>query len=274
MKRGNRAVIAKSFITVLTLAWTFVSTAATVGVSFFGLSPNPVNIKEGDVVYWYDEDEDFGPYVISGAWGSFATPDGVQFNTTGTFNYTAQSAFGGGSWGGTVNVTTNSLPIVTIVTPTNTSVLSAPATFSFEAEAYDPDPNDIWDVEFWIDDVMIDDVFDPPYATTVTDLPAGTYTLKAIVWDFSFAKDTNSVTITVGSPGPIALTGAALVSGSFRFNASGLVPGKTHVLQSSTNPASALSWTSVSTNVAASSTASFTNAVAAGRRFFRLVELP
>lgn len=251
--------------------------AATVGVGFFTLSPSTVNISEGEIVYWVEDDEDFGPYIISGPWGNFATPGGLQFNAAGTYNYTASSAFGGGGWPGTVIVSPgvpNEPPVVTITSPTNNAVFTAPATFAFEVEASDPNPDDLWDVEFWIDDVMVDDVYDPPYATTVTDLPAGTYTLMAIAWDYSYETATNSITITVVESSAIALTVSGVVAGSFEFNATGLTAGKSHVLQTSTNLVSPANWVSVSTNVAVSSTASFTNAVAPGSHFFRLLQLP
>lgn len=277
MKSGIRWGIIKSLLCLLVLFWSLNAMAATVGVGFFSLSPNPVSINAGDGVFWTDADEDFAPYAISGPWGTFATPGGIQFNTPGTYQYTAQSAFGGGSWNGTVIVSPgvpNSPPVVTITNPANNSVFIAPATFAFEVNASDPNPNDLWDVEFWVGDEMVDDVYDPPYATTVTNLAAGTYTLMAIAWDFSFETTTNSITITVVNPSAIALTVSALAAGNFEFNATGLSAGKTNVLQTSTNLASPLNWVSVSTNVADSSTASFTNRGAAGQHFFRVLQLP
>jgi hypothetical protein len=279
MQGAIRFQIVRSLISLLVISWTALSSATTVyvGVSYFGLSPGSVNIVEGDAVYWYEEDPDFGPYIISGAWGSFYTEDGIQFNAAGTYSYSVQSIFGGGSWGGTVYVSPgvpNSPPAVTIISPTNNAVFTAPATFAFEADASDPDPSDLWDVEFWVGNVMVDDVYSFPYATTVTNLSAGIYTLKAIAWDYSFETATNSLTITVVNPGPITLTGSAVAGGQFRFDAGGLVPGKTIVLQSSANLTSSLNWVSLATNVTAGSTASFTNAMTAGQRFFRVVQWP
>ena len=279
MKSGIHRGFIKSFLSLQVLFWSLGAMAVNVGVSFFGLSPNPVNITAGETVWWVDADEDFAPYAISGPWGSFTTWDpnpGVRFNTPGTYNYTAQSAYGG-SWGGTVIVsagTPNSPPVVTIINPTNNSVFIAPAAFAFTVEASDPDPNDLWDVEFWVNDEMVDDVYEPPYATTVTNLAAGTYSLMAIAWDFSFETTTNSITITVVNPSAINLAVSAVAAGNFAFNATGLIVGKTNVLQTSTHLASPMNWVSVSTNVAASTTASFTNKVAAGQHFFRLLQLP
>ena len=279
MKSGIRWGFIKSLLSILALCSSLNATAATVGVGFFSLSPNPVSINVGDSVVWTDADEDFAPYVISGPWGSFSTWDpapGVRFNSPGTYQYTAQSLFGG-SWNGSVIVSVgvpNSPPVVTITNPTNNSVFIAPAAFAFEVAASDPDPDDLWDVEFWVNDEMVDDVYDPPYATTVTNLAAGTYTLMAIAWDFSFETTTNSITITVLNPSAITLTVSALAAGNFEFNATGLIAGKTNVLQTATNLESPLNWVSVSTNVADSSTASYTNKFATGQHFFRIVQLP
>lgn len=279
MKSGIRWGILKSLLSLLVLSWSLTATAATafVGVSFLNLSPRTVNIKAGDAVFWTDEEEDLGPYAISGPWGTFIAPGGVQFPAQGTFQYTASSVFGGGPVPGTVIVsagTPNSPPVVTITNPANNAVFSAPATFAFEVAASDPDPDDLWDVEFWVNDEMVDDVYDPPYATTVTNLAAGTYTLMAIAWDFSFETTTNSITITVIDSSAITLTVSALAAGSFEFNATGLTAGKTNVLQTSTNLASPLNWVSVSTNVADSSAASFTRPIAPGQHFFRVLQLP
>ncbi len=273
MQRGIGFGIVKSTVTVFILSCALVSRAADVGVGLYQLSPDPVTIKAGDIVYWYDLDPDFAPYFISGAWGTIATPDFVIFNSTGTYPYIAQSLYGG-LWDGTVYVIANSPPTVTITNPANNAIFMEPATFAFEADAYDPDPNDVWDVEFWVNNVMVDDVYFPPYATTVTNLPAGPYTLKAVVWDFSYVTATNSISIMVVNSAPITLTDAALSGGKFTFNANGLVVGKTNVLQSSTNLALPSGWVPVLTNVAESTKASFTNTVTAGARFFRLIQLP
>lgn len=282
MKSGIHWAFIKSLPSILALFWSLNATAATVlvNVSLHNLSPNPVNIKVGDTVYWTgDEDPDF-PYAISGPWGTVFTPGGVTAQAPGSYPYTASWILGGGSFNGTVIVgasVPNSPPVVTIANPTNNAVFTAPASFAFTAEASDPDPNDVWDVEFWINDEMVDDIYDPPYTTAITDLPVGTYTLMAIVWDFAFENATNSITITVTDSTPItpiALTATALAGGNFEFSATGLVAGKTNVLQTSTNLGSPLNWVSLATNVAASSTAAYTNKITPGPHFFRVLQLP
>jgi hypothetical protein len=247
------------------------ATDAYVGVGLFSLSPETVNIKAGDVVYWIDSDED-GPYMISGPWGSFLTPGGIRFLAPGAYSYSVDSIYGG-YWYGAVNVSAavDSPPTVSITSPANSSQFVAPASFTFSADASDPDLNDVWDVEFWVGTNMVDDVYSPPYTTTVTNLEAGTYTLSAIVWDYSYVTATNSIVITVVNPGPISLTAASvLTGGKFVFSANGVIAGKTNVLLCSSN---LVDWLPIQTNVADSSSINFTNSASARRQFFRVMQL-
>jgi len=249
------------------------TSAATVHVSYFGLSLDPVNIKAGDAVYWdYDDvNDDLGPYFVTGGWGTIMTPAGIQFNVPpGAYAYSVQSAFGGGSWNGTVNVSADLPPVVAITNPTNNSVFTAPATFAFEADATATNQNDLEDVEFWIGDTMVDDVLAPPYSTTVTNLAAGTYTLKAIAWAYFNVSATNSISITVVNPGPITLTGGGLAGGNFVFSANGLAVGKTNVLEGSTN---LVAWFPLRTNPPGAISLNFTNPAASQRLFFRIRQI-
>lgn len=80
--------------------------------------------------------------------------------------------------------------------------------------------------------------------------------------------------ITVNQPsGPSAITleSPRLIAGEFLFEATGLTGGKTYVLSGSTN---LTSWGSIATNVAASTSTTFTNATALPHQCFRLIELP
>jgi hypothetical protein len=273
MKKGVVGNIVSLVVSLIVSTWTFqVKADAFVFVEFFGVSPNPVNIVEGEVVYWIDGD-DFGPYTIfssSGAWSPFETPGGILFDVAGTYNY-----FTDVGDSGTVNVSPNLPPSVTITNPAANAVLTAPASFTFAVDAFDTD-NGMSDVEFYVGNNLIDDVFIEPYSTEVTNLPAGNYTLTAIAFDMAYKTATNSISITVQNPsvGPIVLSVPTIVSGQIRFTATGLTIGKTNVLQASTNLGSLASWVSIKTNVASSSSLSFTNAVGTGRSFFRLLQRP
>ena len=86
------------------------------------------------------------------------------------------------------------------------------------------------------------------------------------------AVDGFTGTITVAVPAvPPTLANPRRVAGQFVFDVNGLTAGKTNWLQASTN---LTSWVAIKTNVAASATMTFTNALTPPRRFFRVAELP
>ena len=82
---------------------------------------------------------------------------------------------------------------------------------------------------------------------------------------------TGSITVILPTPPMILLAAPRLNGSQFLFDATGLTIGKTNVLQTSTN---LTSWVTITTNVAATASLTFTNATSPPRRFFRLIELP
>src|SRR5436190_15679843 len=189
---------------------------AFVSVSFFlGFSPDPVNIVVGDAVVWVDGDG-FGPYTIFGFGPSFETPGGIRFLAPESYDY-----FDDYGDMGTVNVSANIPPSVTITNPPANSVFTAPASFEFAADATDPDVG-MSDVEFYVGTNFVDDVFFPPYTTSISNLPAGSYVLSVIAYDNVFATATNSIPITVQSAAPIQLTSPTVAAGLLRCSANGL----------------------------------------------------
>jgi plastocyanin len=250
---------------------------AIVTVDLNGLSPSTVYITPGEAVFWL-QDDDNGPYEIQSdhnAWLPFlltspGDEQGVRFNQVGTYTYMEAVNF----TPGTVVVFNNGTPTVTITNPLNNAVFSAPASFTFGVDAADPDADGLSDVEFYVGTNLVDDVFFDPFATSVTNLDAGTYILTAIAYDNLGASATNSVTITVQNQSGITLGGAAIISGQFQFTATGLTIGRTNILQSSTNFPTPAGWIPIATNVATSTSASFTNALDGSRKVFRLLERP
>jgi len=240
-------------------------------------SPDPVNIVAGEGVTW--QDDGFGPdgsgayQIISdtGAWPSFltSTPNAVYFPQPGTYGY--HDDFGDF---GTIYVTADVPPTVSITYPTNGTVLTAPATFGFSADATDNDGVGMSDVEFYVGTNLVDDVIASPYTTTVSNLVAGTYVLSVIAYDNVSATATNQVTITVINALPIQLKSFRMAAGMFRFDASGLTIGKTNIVEATTNLASTTGWVFLTTNVATAGTMSFTNPATIRQRLFRLVQLP
>jgi hypothetical protein len=167
--------------------------------SFFSLNPNPVNIATGEAVFWTDADGG-GPYgIYGGSWNTVTDGYGILFTQAGSYTYFDDN----GNYG-TINVTVkivtvNIPPSVTITSPANHAVFSAPATFDFAATASDPDADGLSDVEFYVGANLVDDIFSAPFTTLVANLPAGSYTLTAIAYDNAGASATNSISITVGA---------------------------------------------------------------------------
>ena len=73
------------------------------------------------------------------------------------------------------------------------------------------------------------------------------------------------------APPGIVLESPRKERNQFLFDATGLTVGKTNVLLASTN---LTAWTAISTNLADSTSMTFTNATTLSRRFFRLLERP
>ncbi|HEV2455455.1 MAG TPA: Ig-like domain-containing protein [Verrucomicrobiae bacterium] len=237
------------------------------------LYPASVNIVTGMAVYWVDGSDDgsatgAGVYGSTGGW-SVTIPGGIVFSAAGTYPYFDD--FGNQ---GTVNVSANQPPTISIISPTNNAVFTAPASFTFSANASDPDADGLSDVEFYVGSNLVDDVFASPFETDVTNLTAGAYTLSATATDNLGATASASITILVQNSAPISLQPIATKAGTFQFNATNLTIGKTNILQSSASLASPVNWVPVATNVAASTSITFTNPISSARLFFRLVQEP
>ncbi|HXJ71947.1 MAG TPA: Ig-like domain-containing protein, partial [Candidatus Dormibacteraeota bacterium] len=105
----------------------------------------------------------------------------------------------------TISVVNNTAPTVTISTPTNGTVLTAPASFTFAATASDGDGS-VSQVEFFNGSASLGIEPTTPYSVPVHDLAAGSYTLSAVATDNLGAKATNSVSIVVNNPPTTSLS--------------------------------------------------------------------
>lgn len=254
---------------LVVLVWSF-SLSAQINVLDDGVSlvPDPVNIIVGGSVTWTDDGT--GPYRITsdtGSWITFPTPGGVRFSVAGTYSYHDDA----GNFGSVI-VSPNLPPSVTITNPASNAVFSASANFTFAVNASDPDTDGLLDVEFYVGTNMVDDVFMAPFSTTVTNLGAGSYILTAIAYDKAGASATNQIPIFVGNA-PLSLAPPRIVGTTLQLDASGLVVGSTNILQVSSSLSSKTNWVALSTNVAASTAFTFTNPAATNTRFFRLIQL-
>lgn len=165
-------------------------------------------------------------------------------------------------------------PTVAITVPTNDAVFAGPATFAIMATSVTAIPGDASDVQFFLGTSdstnLIEDVASSPFTTGITNLDAGSYTLIAVATDGYGMMATNTITVTV-TGGAINLNTPRFVAGQFLFDLTGLVAGKTNIVQVSTN---LVTWTPFATNIATSAGMTVTNTPGAAGQFFRLMQLP
>jgi hypothetical protein len=113
-------------------------------------------------------------------------------------------------------------------------------------------------VQFLIGSTILTNEPVAPFSATTNNLAAGSYTFSAIASDNSGAKATNAITISVVTPVPIALSGPQqLAPANFQFSYTANT-GLRYVVQRSTNLLSA-DWTVLGTNLAGSSSVTFTD---------------
>src|SRR5688572_7365919 len=116
------------------------------------------------------------------------------------------------AWGGTTTTLFAAAPPVTITSPTNGTVLAAPASFALRASV-SGGGNSVSQIEFFAGTNSLGVDVANPYRMDVTDLPAGNYTLSTILTDNIGDKSTNSVNIIVNELPSITITNPADGSG-------------------------------------------------------------
>ena len=159
------------------------------------LLPSPGFNPQSGQIYTIVEKTSPGPITgeVFGPEGSISTLNGRPFRIS----------YVGGD-GNDVTLTahwTNTPPTVTITNPVNNAVFIAPATFTVDASASDPDGN-VSHVGFFLNSTSLGADMVSPYSVNVNNLPAGTYTLRAVATDNQNASATNSITVTVNAPPP------------------------------------------------------------------------
>jgi plastocyanin len=242
-----------------------------VGDDFF--RPATTNIAVNDTVEWVWIGIDVHTSTSSdGLWdsGVHGTPFTFshQFTAAGNFPYFCRlHLFMTGS---IVAGSANTPPSVTITNPANGAVFAAPASFSIEASASDPGGS-VTQVEFFRGTTSVGVDTASPYTAAVAALSAGGYTLSAVATDNGGAKATNEISVSVVTPVAVRLSSAERLSASqFRFSYSANA-GLRYAVERSGD---LTSWTSISTNMAASSTETFVdNAATQSQNFYRVRRL-
>jgi len=150
-------------------------------------------------------------------------------------------------------------------------VFAAPASFTLNAKASDSDGS-VTNVQFLQGATVLGNSITPPYSASVSNLSAGSYTFSAVASDNGGSKATDTISISVVTPGPISLSAPQfLPPASFQFSYSATV-GLKYVVQRSPD---LTQWTALSTNTAASGLVVFTDQSANGSQgFYRIGLLP
>ena len=202
------ALLGAYFISAPVQAATF-----NVSISGFAYSPPTVTVHVGDTVTWIQKDSiqhtvtsDGLPAVLTSTLLSLNQKFSHTFSDTGTFAYHCipHASFMKGTV--IVQAAPNQPPTVALTSPTNGTVLPAPAKFLVTANASDVDGS-VASVQFFAGTNSLGSVTAPPFQFQVTNLNAGVYSLSAVATDNLGATNaSNPMTLTIDAPPTIRIT--------------------------------------------------------------------
>lgn len=175
---------------------------------------------------------------------------------------------GGTATSQSISVVVNALPTVSITNLVNRSVFAAPATFVVKAAAADVDGT-VTKVEFFNNGASLGTATGPDYQKTISNLPNGTYLMSVVATDDRGTTASTELVVIVTT---LRLTLPTFSSGQFGMQLNGLVNGKAHIVQTSTN---LVNWISIATNAANQATRPFTDVNATNAfKYYRFIQLP
>ena len=264
--------------------WSFDNVSPTVG--FLAPSPGQTFVAPAALPIVVDALDVDGSvmrvdfYANNGLLGTATnSPYGIVWNgvAPGVYTLTARATDndGAATMSSTVIsiVSSNTPPVVQLMSPSDGESFSAPAKIILSAFAADA-TDQIRQVDFLADGVVLGSVRSSPFTLIWSNVVAGAYTLSARATDnFGGSATSAPVAITVTVAGLASFTRPSpLPGGQFAFQI--IVPAsQTLVIQASTN---LTEWKSVATNSAASGVIDYvdTNAVAFKYRFYRAAISP
>jgi len=251
-------------------------------------TPAVTNIAVGDRVVWvWNYPLTFIPHTStsgtngasSGLWDSGTNTPPHSFTNTfssaGTYVYFCRIHYATPNFmTGAVVVASVALPpTVSLTNPPSGSVFAAPANVTIQATA-SGNGGTLTNVEFLANSTVLGNVTTAPYSVVANSLAAGGYTLSAIAANNSGLTATSSVPISVVNPVPIVLNAPVMQPApnfQFTFTADA---GLRYVVQRATNLDSG-NWLPLATNLAGSSSMTFTDANATvNPGFYRVGLLP
>jgi hypothetical protein len=174
----------------------------------------------------------------------------------------------------TVAFIVNRVPSVSISVPNDNSVFVRGANISIQAAASDLDGS-ISQMQLLVNGGVASTSASGTLTFTINNATNGTYVLIARATDNRGAIAT-SPTVTAVATTINLISAAPSQNQPFQFSLSGLVTGKTNIIQGSTNLSSATNWISLRTNVAFAGSTNFidSSAPSPGTRFYRVIQLP
>ncbi len=119
-----------------------------------------------------------------------------------------------------ITITVNALPTVTMNSPINHAIFSAPATFTIAASASDSDGT-VSSVEFYAGTTVLGVDAAAPFNFTVSNLSVGTYSLTALATDNRGASTTSSpisITVVSNTPSAAVIFNPRIVGEDFVFS--------------------------------------------------------
>jgi plastocyanin len=273
-------------IVTLLLVQTIVSPGrtATVLVGSGGLVfvPATTNILVNDTVTWswvgnfHSTTSGAPPGTTNGLWNSGVHNPPYSFSQSftnaGTFPYYCSIHYSSGMVGSIIVSGPAMPPVVTITNPATGTVLSAPASLKLAASA-SVASGSVTNVQFFEGSTPLASLTAPPFAVSVTNLAAATYTFSAVATADSGLTATNAISLNVINARSLVISApGGAGSGHFGFSYSS-DPGLKYVVQVSTNLTSG--WTAIATNTASANPTGFVDPNAhSASSFYRVLRLP
>ena len=271
---GNRLLhLAVCGLSIAMLSWSRPAFGVDANISIinFAFTPNNVSINVNDSVTWTWVGSPHTTTSDTGLWDSGIFGTGHTFARTFTsvgsfpFHCTVHPFMTG-----TIVVQAAKVePAVAFTSPGNGSVFAAPASFTLNAKA-SVSNGTVTNVQFLQGSSVLGHSVAPPFSASVSNLPAGTYTFSAVATDDGGGSATNTLTLSVVTPGPINLGAPRLLPpASLQFSYSATV-GLSYVVQRSPD---LTHWAALSTNTATTSLVVFTDQNPSGNLLFYRVGL-
>ena len=172
----------------------------------YAFQPQYLTNQVGDTVLWTNTTTTFHDVVSSNnSWTAsalFASPGTfpVTFNSPGAYGYYCSPHQSLGMTGIIYVRAANQPPVVAVTNPPSGATFTAPATFTIQASASDPDGT-VANVQFYTNNVLLGSDATSPYSITAGGLGTGTYILTARATDNGGLITISApVTITVNAP--------------------------------------------------------------------------